>query len=128
MRSALLTHPNSTGVLTDDVTECAPERAQAVPARLERDLGDGQIRIAEQRSGPLDAPREQVPVRRDAEGLLEGSCEMSLRGAAHARQPPDGPLLVRGGIHPVLGAQQAPQQLGILTHASSSWSMKNGSL
>lgn len=44
---------------------------------------------------------------------------MGLGDAAHARQPPDGPLLVRGGVHPVLRAQQAPQQLGVLAHASS---------
>ncbi len=60
---------------------------------------------------------EQVAVRRDAEGLLEGSREVGLGDAAHARQPPDRPLLVRGGVHPVLGAQQAAQQRRILAGA-----------
>ena len=81
---------------------------------LERDLGDGQVRVAQQRRGPLDSTREQVPVRRDAESVLERSREVGLGHAAHARQPPDGPLLVRRGVHPVLRAQQAAQQLGIL--------------
>ena len=81
---------------------------------LERDLGDGQVGVAQQRRGPLDAAREQVAVRRHAERLLERSREVRLGDAAHARQPPHGPLLVRGGVHPVLRAQQAAQQLGIL--------------
>ena len=54
-------------------------------------------------------------MRRDAEGLLERSREVRLGDAAHAGQPRDGPLLVRGGVHPVLRAQQAAQQLGVLT-------------
>ena len=119
VRSGLLARPELTRALAGDVAERAPERAQAAPARLEGDLRDGQVGVAEQRRGPLDSPREQVPVRRDAEGLLEGPREVGLGDAAHARQPPDGPLLVRGGVHAVLRAQQAPQQLGVLAHASS---------
>ena len=70
-------------------------------------------------SRPLDAPREQVPVRRDAEGLLERPREVSRRDAADARQPPYGPVLVRGGVHPVFRAQQAAQQLGVLACSTS---------
>ena len=105
--------------LAGDVAEGAPERAQAAPARVEGDLGDGQVGVAQQGHRPLDAPREQVPVRRKAEGLFERAREVGLGDAAHARQPPDGPVLVRGGVHPVLRAQQAPQQLGVLAHAPS---------
>jgi hypothetical protein len=46
-------------------------------------------------------------MRRDAEGILERLREVSLGDGAHARQPPDGPILMRGGIHPVLRAEQA---------------------
>lgn len=42
---------------------------------------------------------------------------LGLGDAAHAREPPDGPRLVRARVHPVLRAQQPPQQLGILAHA-----------
>jgi hypothetical protein len=58
-------------VLAGDDAEDAPERAQARPAGVEGDLGDGQIGVAEQRRRPFDAPREQVAVWRNAEGLLE---------------------------------------------------------
>jgi hypothetical protein len=94
VRSGLLARTELTRALAGDVAEGAPERPQAVPAGLERDRGDGQVRVAEERPGPLDSTREQVPVRRDAEGLLERSREVGLGDAAHARQPPDGPLIL----------------------------------
>ena len=110
----LFTCPDCAGTLARNVAEGAAERTQAAPARLKGDLGDGQVGLAKQRRRPLDPPREQVPVRRDAEGLLERAREMSLGHAAHARQPIDGPLFMRSGVHPILGAQQAAQQLGVL--------------
>src|SRR4029450_13544801 len=58
-------------------------------------------------------------MRRDAEGLLERSREVGFGDSAHARQPPDGPFLVRGGVHPVLRAQQAAQQLRVLACLTS---------
>ena len=70
-RRSPCTHPDRARLLASDVAENAPERAQASPACLEGDLGDGQVTVAQQRRGPLDAPCEQVPVRRDAEGLFE---------------------------------------------------------
>jgi hypothetical protein len=100
--------------LAGDIAKDATERPQAPPAGVEGDLGDRQIAVAQQRRRPLDAPREQVAVRRDAEGLLERAGEVSLGRAADARQPPDGPVLVRSGVHPILRAQQAAQQLGVL--------------
>lgn len=119
MRRGSCARPDRAGALASDVVERAPERAQAPPARMERDLRDGQVGVAEQCGRPLDAPGEQVPVRRNAESLLEGSREMGLGDAAHAREAPDGPLFVRGAVHPVLCAQQSAQQLGILTRMTS---------
>lgn len=100
--------------LAGDVAKDAPERAQALPAGVEGDLGDGPIGVAQQRRRPLDAPRQQVAVRRDAESLLERSGEVRRGHAADARQASHGPVLVRGGVHPVLRAQQAAQQPGVL--------------
>ena len=57
--------------LTGDVTKSAAESAEALPTRLERDIRDRLVSVAQQRRGPLDAPREQVSVRRYTEGLLE---------------------------------------------------------
>ena len=51
---------------------------------------------------------------RQAEGILERAREVRLGDAAHAREPFDRPLLVRGGIHAVFRAQQPAQQLGVL--------------
>jgi hypothetical protein len=107
MRGGFRARPDRARTLAGDVAEDAPECAQALPARLESDLGDGQVGIAQQRRRPLNAPREQVAVRRHAEGLLERSREVGLGNAAHARQPSDGPVLTRGGVHPVFRAQKA---------------------
>jgi hypothetical protein len=106
-------------VLASDVAKDAPERTEAPPACLECDLRDGQISVAKQRRRPLDAPRQQVPMRRHAEGLHERSCEVGRRDAADARQPLDRPALVRAGVHPVLRAQQAAQQPRILARGVS---------
>ena len=108
VRSGLLARTELTRALAGDVAERAPERSQALPAGLERDLGDGQVRVAEQRRGPLDSTREQVPVRRDAEGLLERSREVGLarrssrapaagRATPRARRRPSGPSRAAGG-------------------------------
>ena len=70
--------------------------------------------IAQHRHGTLDSAREQVPVRRKTERVLERTCEVRFGNAAHASQAPDGPFLVRRGVHPVLRAQQTAQQFGIL--------------
>jgi hypothetical protein len=113
-RGGPLARSDRAGILTGDVPERPPERAEARPSGLEGDLGDGEVGVAEQRLCPFDAPREQVPMRWNAEGLLERSGEVGLGNPAHAGEPPDWPLLVRGGVHPVLRAQQAAQQLGIL--------------
>jgi len=69
--SGPLALPDFARILASDVAEGAPECAQAFPAGAKGDVGDGQVSIAQQRRGPLDAPREQVAVWWDAKGLLE---------------------------------------------------------
>src|SRR4029077_1951900 len=102
--AGLLARTQLTRTFADDVAECAPERSQTAPAGLESDLGDGQVRVAEQRRGPLQSSREQVSVRRDAEGFLERPRKVGLGDAADACQPRDRPLLMRGSVHAVLRA------------------------
>jgi hypothetical protein len=83
---------------------------------MESNLGDGEIGIAKQGARALDAPREQVTVRRQAEGLLERSREVCLGDAAHLRKTTHGPRFVRGGVHPVSRAQKAAEQRRVLAH------------
>ena len=52
------------GSRRDACAEGASKRSQALPARIEGNLGDGTIGIAEQRSSALNAAREQVAMRR----------------------------------------------------------------
>jgi hypothetical protein len=98
------------GTLAGDVPEHAPESAEALPACLEGDRGDGQAGIAQQRRRALDAPCQQVTMRWQAEGLLEGTCEVGRGDATHPREPLHRPGLLRGGVHAVFRAQQATQQ------------------
>src|SRR5262245_54891075 len=79
-----LTRTNRAGALAGDVAERAPEGAEALPAGVQRDLGDGEIGVAEQRGRPLDAPSEEISVRGDTERSLERSREVSFGDAAHA--------------------------------------------
>ena len=120
VRRGLLARPELTRGLAGDVAEGACERSEAGPARLEGDLGNGELGVAEQRRRLLDAPGEQIAMRGNAERFLEGAREVRLGDVAHACQPSDGPLLVRGGVHPVLRAQQAAQQRGVLACTPSS--------
>src|SRR3546814_109077 len=69
-----------------DVAEGAAERAQAVPAGLQCDVEDGHVRVAQQRGGAFDPTREQVAVRRHAEGILERAREVRCGDVAHACQ------------------------------------------
>jgi hypothetical protein len=46
------------GSLAGDVAEGAAEGAQALPAGVERDLGDRQVGVPQERRGPLDAAGE----------------------------------------------------------------------
>jgi len=100
-----------------NVAEDAPEGAEAAPAGIEGNVGDGPVGIAQQCHRPFDAAREQVAMRRHAEGLPEGAREVRRRHAAHARQPRYRPVLLRGRVHAVPGAQQAAQQIRGLCRA-----------
>jgi len=71
MGARLLAGAELARALAGDVAENAPEGAETVPAGLECDLDNRRVRVAEQRLGPLDATRQQVAMRRNAEGLFE---------------------------------------------------------
>jgi len=93
-----------------DVVKDASEGSQTFPAGLECDVGDGQISVAQQGHGALDAPREQIAMRWHAESLPERAREVRRRYPAHPREPLHRPLLVRVRVHAIPGAQQPPQQ------------------
>src|SRR3712207_5616494 len=52
----------------DDLAEDPAERAEAVEADLQADLGDAQVRLAKEEHRPLHATALQVSMRRLAEG------------------------------------------------------------
>src|ERR1044071_1946926 len=86
--------PRDTGLLADgtracagDVVKNASESTQTSPAGPEGDIGDGQLRIAQQGGRAFDAPREQITMRRNAKGLFERTREVSRGHATHAGQP-----------------------------------------
>ena len=83
-----------TRAFASDVTERSAKRSQAFPTRLERDVGDGKLRVPKQRRGALDSTREQVAMRRHPESILERAREVSFGNVTHASQPVDRPLLV----------------------------------
>jgi hypothetical protein len=85
---------------------------------MESDLGNREVGVAEQRGRPLDAPGQEIAMRRDAEGLPERSRKVRFRHAAHSREAPHRPLLVRCRIHPVFRAQQTAQELGVLNRTT----------
>ena len=110
--------PRGAGLLADgtracagDVAEDTPKRTETSPAGPEGNIGDGQLRIAQQGGRAFDAPREQVAMRRNAKGLFERTREVGRRHATHSRQPLHRPILMRCGVHAVLRTQQAAQQL-----------------
>lgn len=90
----LRARPDRTRTLTGDIAERASERSQTLPAGVECNLGDGAIGFTQQRCRPLDAPSEQVAMRRYTKGLLERAREMRRRDSAHARQAPHWPRFV----------------------------------
>jgi hypothetical protein len=93
-RQGPLPRSNHARALADDVAEGAPERAEALPSGMKGDLGDRKLGITEQRCRSLDAPTQEVPMRRDAERSFERSREVGFGHPANAREPPYRPLLV----------------------------------
>ncbi len=118
MRQGPLARPNRAWAVADDVAKCTPEAAEALPSGVKGDLGDRKVGIAEQSRRSLDAPTQQVSMRRHTEGLLERSREVRFGHAAHPREAPHGPFLMRRGVHPILRTQQAAQELGVLIRRS----------
>src|SRR6185369_15032244 len=114
MMRCLLAFPKRARALARDVAEYSPEGPKAVPACLECNVDDRDVGVAKQRLGPLDPAGQQVPVRRNPEGVLERSREMRLRNPADLGQPRHRPFLVRGRVHPVLGAKQPAKKPQIL--------------
>jgi hypothetical protein len=108
-----------TGILSGDIVEDASEGAEAAPTGVEGNGGDGQVGIAQQRRGAFDATRKQVAMRRYAEGLPEGACEMRSGDPTDPGQPRHRPVFMRSHVHAVLRAQQATQQLRRLDHGSA---------
>jgi len=78
VRQRPLVRSNHAGALTDDVAECASERAETLPSGLKSDIGDRKVGIAEQRRRPLDAPAQEVAMWRGAERFFERSREMGF--------------------------------------------------
>src|SRR5262245_50033998 len=68
VRGCPLARPEGPRALARDVAKGAPEGSEALPPRPERNLRDGQDRVAQHGRGPLDPPREEVPVRWHPEG------------------------------------------------------------
>ncbi|UPT64188.1 MAG: hypothetical protein M0D54_06520 [Hyphomonadaceae bacterium JAD_PAG50586_4] len=118
MGAGLLSRAQFRGAIACDVLKDTAKRAKAAPTRLKSDLDDGHLGVAQHGLGPFDAARQQVTMRRHAEGVLERAGEMRLRDAADIGQPLDRPFLMRSRVHAILGAEQAAQQGGILANAS----------
>ncbi len=97
-----------------DVAERSAESAQASPTRVKRDLAHGHLRVAEQCLGLFDAAREQVTMRRKAEGFLELASEVRGGDVADLGQALYGPFLVGSGVHAVFRTEQAAQKVGVL--------------
>ena len=81
---------------------------------MERNLADRHLRVAQQGLGFFDAAGERVAVGREAEGFLELAREVGGGDVAHFSQAFDGPFLVGGGVHAVLRAQEAAEEVGVL--------------
>ena len=97
-----------------DVAERAAESAEASPASVKCDLADRHLSVAKQGLGFFDAAGEQVSVGWKSESFLELAREVRGGDVADLGEALHGPLLVGGGVHAVLGAQQAAEEVGVL--------------
>jgi hypothetical protein len=103
--------PVRNGSIADDFVESAAERAKAVEADIEADVGDAAIGFPKQKHRALDSPPLEIAVRRLAKGRSEGPGEMRFRDAGdfgkrrNIKRPGVGP------IHRVAGAQHAAVDL-----------------
>src|SRR4051794_22539490 len=73
---------NSPAVLrwreSDDLAEGSTERAQAAKAHVQADIGHAPVGFPEQKHRPLHSASLQIPMRRLAKGVLEGTNEVCL--------------------------------------------------
>ena len=73
--------------LTRGLPECTGEIGLTREPEREGDIGQGPIRIGEQVLGALQTPCADMPMRRLADGGLEGTRDMELAQAGNRRQP-----------------------------------------
>src|SRR5438132_4126271 len=92
-------------LLGDDLLERSAERAQAVEANVEADIGHCAVGRAQQKHGSFDPTALQVPVRRLAKRGAEGADEMRLRDVRDLRERRQVERLRVGTVHRVAGAQ-----------------------
>lgn len=78
MHDGLLLLSADGGRISRHISKCAREGTQAIPSDREGNLGNSHIGISQQGLGPFNASGQQISVRRNAEGLPEGSREVSL--------------------------------------------------
>ena len=85
-------------LVVNEPTLCSPTEKQMSATRA--------VGVAQQRRGPLEAPGQQVGVRRLAERAPELAAEVRARQAGRAGQVVDAERLEVAGVGEVLGAQQ----------------------
>src|SRR5256885_12599224 len=95
------------GRLADDRAKRAAERAQAVEAHVEADLGDRARGLTQELHGPLHAPALQVAVRRLAESGAELAAEVRRRYVGDACERLHIQRRGEGAVDRVAGAQHA---------------------
>jgi len=92
---------------THDHLKCPAERAEAVEADVEADVGDAAIRGTQQKHRALDAAALQIAVRRLAEGLAKPADEVRLRDARDLCEARDAQRLGKRPVHRIPRAQHA---------------------
>src|SRR5215813_4620052 len=88
-RRGWLALPVGGGRLAEGALEAGGERAEAQQSDRDADLPNGPIGHSQQRGRPLQAPGEQIVVRRLAEGGAELPAEVRLREAGGRRHVGD---------------------------------------
>lgn len=101
--------------------EAGRERSEALQPDREADLGDAVVGVAQQRRGALQAPGQQVGVRRDPEGATELAAEVGAGEAGGGGEVVDIQRLEVAGVGQISGAEQMtgggderlPRSLGV---------------
>src|SRR5215213_6126051 len=95
------------GGLPDDLTEGAPEAADAREPDLQADLAHAKLGLSEHEHRPLDPPALEVAVRRLAERGPEGADEVGLGYVRDPGERRDAEQLRVVAVHRVASAQHA---------------------